>query len=79
MASSSVNNTFMHQMQNMMAWIDSDARHLTKDEILDGIRIRVLVMAKKFIAYPHCHNFSLMPPAPGVVVSGPFNKTAASA
>jgi hypothetical protein len=61
MASSSVNNTFMHQMQNMMAWIDSDARHLTKDEILDGIRIRVLVMAKKFIAYPHCHNFSLMP------------------
>ena len=60
-SSSSVNNTFVHQMQNLMAWIDSDAMHLTKDEILDGVRIRVLVMARKFIAYPHCHNFSLMP------------------
>jgi hypothetical protein len=60
-SSSSVNNTFVHQMQNLMAWIDSDARHLSKEEILDGVRIRMLVMAKKFIAYPHCHNFSLMP------------------
>ncbi len=59
-SSSSVNNTFVHQMQSIMAWIDTDARHLTKEEILDSVRIRVVVMAKKFIAYPHCHNFSLM-------------------
>ena len=32
-----------------------------KDEILDGAKIRALVLAKKFIAYPHCQNFSLMP------------------
>jgi hypothetical protein len=59
-SSSSVNNTFVQQMQNLMAWIDSDAQHLTKEEIIDGVHIRVVVMAKKFIAYPHCHNFSLM-------------------
>ena len=60
-SSSSVSHTFVHQMQNLMEWIDSDARHLTKEEVLDGVRIRIVVMAKKFIAYPHCHNFSLMP------------------
>jgi len=59
-STSSVKNTFVQQMQNMMGWIDSDAGHLTKDEILDGIRVRLLVMVKKFIAFPHCHNFSLM-------------------
>jgi hypothetical protein len=47
-------------MRNLVEWIDSDATHLSKEEILDGVRVRVLVMAKKFIAYPHCHNFSLM-------------------
>jgi hypothetical protein len=59
-SSSSVNNTFVHQMQRLMEWIDSDAQHLSKDEILDGVRVRMLVMVKKFIAFPHCHNFSLM-------------------
>ena len=60
MASSSVNHTFVHQMRNLVDWIDSDAPHLSKEEILDGVRVRILIMAKKFIAYPHCHNFSLM-------------------
>jgi len=26
--------------------------------------VRVLVMAQKFVAFPHCHNFSLMAPRP---------------
>jgi hypothetical protein len=47
-------------MQNMIAWIDTDARHLSKDDVLDGIRVRLLLMIKKFISFPHCHNFSLM-------------------
>ena len=60
-ASCSANHTFIHQIQNFIEWIDTDASHLTKEQVLDGARIRILVMAKKFIAYPHCHNFSLMP------------------
>jgi hypothetical protein len=58
---SSSNHTFVHQIQNLIEWIDNDAKNLRKDEILDGVKIRALVMAKKFIAYPHCQNFSLMP------------------
>ena len=66
MASSSVNHTFVHQMRNLVDWIDSGAQHLSKEEILDGVRVRMLILAKKFIAYPHCHNFSLMQqPLPG--------------
>jgi hypothetical protein len=52
--------TFVHQIQNLINWIDTDARHLDKEELLDSIKIRILVLAKKFIAFPHCHNFSLM-------------------
>ncbi len=52
--------TFVHQIQNLIAWIDTDAQHLTKEELLDSIKIRILVLAKKFIAFPHCQNFSLM-------------------
>ena len=58
--SSSSSHTFVHQIQNLINWVDSDAHHLTKEEILDRIKIRVLVLAKKFIAFPHCQNFSLM-------------------
>ena len=58
---SSCSHTFVHQIQNLIDWVDNDAVHLRKEEVLDGIKIRVLVLAKKFIAYPHCHNFSLMP------------------
>jgi hypothetical protein len=61
MSSASINHTFVHQIQNLISWIDDDAVHLDKDAILDGVRVRVLVMAQKFMAFPHCHNFSLMP------------------
>ena len=57
----STSHTMVQQIQNLIDWIDSDAVHLDKATVLDGVRVRVLVLAKKFIAYPHCHNFSLMP------------------
>ena len=47
-------------MQNFIEWVDTEAQRLTKEQLLDGVRLRVLVMAKKFIAFPHCQNFSLM-------------------
>jgi hypothetical protein len=60
MASSSISSTFIHQIQNLIDWIDTEAPHLDKEAVLSSVRIRVLVMAKKFVAFPHCHNFSLM-------------------
>ncbi len=65
-ASSSCQQTFVHQIQNLIDWIDNDTHNLKKEEVLDGVKIRVLVMAKKFIAYPHCNNFSLMQQPHGV-------------
>ena len=58
---SSINHTFVQQIQNLVEWIDAEAVHMDKEAILDGVRVRVLVMAQKFVAFPHCHNFSLMP------------------
>lgn len=63
MSSSSINSTFVHQIQNLIEWIDTEAPHLEKKEaVLSGVRIRVLLLAQKFMAFPHCHNFSLMNP-----------------
>lgn len=59
-SSSSCQITFIHQIQSLIDWINNDAQSLKKEEILDSVKIRVLVMAKKFISYPHCNNFSLM-------------------
>ena len=53
---------FVDHLQNMIQWIDSEAQQLSKEDILDTVKARMLRMAKKFIAYPHCNNFSLMPP-----------------
>jgi hypothetical protein len=61
MASSDTSRGFVHQLQSLLEWIDSEAKLLPKEDILDSMKVRVLVLAKKFIAYPHCDNFSLMP------------------
>ena len=60
MSSANTATTFVHQIQNLITWIDTEAQHLTKEELLDSAKIRILVLAKKFIAFPHCQNFSLM-------------------
>lgn len=73
-SSSSSSHTFVHQIQNLINWVDSDAQHLTKEEILDSIKIRVLVLAKKFIAYPHCQNFSLMQSPQQAPLPSPLSK-----
>ena len=56
-----MSESFVDQLQIMINWIDTEAPELSKEDALDGMKARALVLAKKFIAYPHCHNFSLMP------------------
>ena len=53
---------FVSQLQSLIEWVDGEAKILPKEDILDSLKVRVLVLAKKFIAFPHCNNFSLMPP-----------------
>ena len=38
----SSSHTFVHQIQNLINWVETDAVHLTKEELLDSIKIRVL-------------------------------------
>ena len=56
-----MSNGFVDHLQGLMEWVDNDAQQLSKEDVLDCIKVKVLVLAKKFIAYPHCNNFSLMP------------------
>ena len=34
---SSCQQTFVHQIQNLIDWIDNDAQNLKKEEVLDGV------------------------------------------
>jgi len=53
--------SFVHELRDMIRWIDTEAQLLEKEDVLDGARVRALTILQKFVAYPHCNNFSLMP------------------
>lgn len=56
---------FAEQLQALMRWIDGDARALqSPDDLRDAFRDRVLALTHKFIAFPACENFRLMPLQP---------------
>lgn len=52
--------TFIHELRDLIRWIDDDAQYLESQDIRDGARTRALSILQKFVAYPHCNNFSLM-------------------
>ena len=58
---------FARKLQDIMLWIDNEAQLLSKADLLDGFRVRVLELTRDFVAYPHCENFSLMPPSSSAV------------
>ena len=58
---------FAKKLQALMMWVDNEARILSKDDLLDGFRTRILELTRDFVAYPHCENFSLMPPSSSAV------------
>jgi hypothetical protein len=53
--------TFLLDLRDLVRWLDQDARALGKEDVIDGARVRALTLIHKFLAYPHCSNFSLMP------------------
>ena len=53
--------TFLLDLRDLVRWLDRDAKSLSKEDVVDGVRVRVLTLIHKFLAYPHCSNFSLMP------------------
>ena len=53
--------TFIVKLTDTIKWIDEDAPRLSREDVLDGVRTRLIDITHKFVAYPHCANFSLMP------------------
>jgi len=56
--------TFIYELRDLIRWIDEDAQYLDQSDVLDGARTRAVSILQKFVAFPHCENFSLMPEAP---------------
>ena len=52
------------QLSEFVQWLDNDAKALGADDVRDGCRARVVVLAHQFAAFPHCANFSLVPEDP---------------
>lgn len=55
--------SFIHEIRDLIRWLDEDAQHLGHEDVVDGARVRAVAILQKFVAYPHCNNFSLMPEA----------------
>lgn len=53
--------SFLEDLKEMLQWLDRDAQLLESSDIIDGTRLRTLRILQRFVAYPHCQNFSLMP------------------
>ena len=53
--------TFITHLMSTIKWIDEEAPKLSREDVLDHVRVQLVDIAHKFVAYPHCANFSLMP------------------
>lgn len=53
--------SFLLDLRDLVRWLDRDAKSMSKEDVIDGVRVRILSLIHKFLAYPHCSNFSLMP------------------
>jgi hypothetical protein len=53
--------SFIEELQAAIRWTHEDAERLSREDLLDGARARFVALAQRFVAYPHCSNFSLMP------------------
>jgi len=53
--------SFIVYLQHTIQWLDEKAMHLSKEDMHDSMRVRMVDLAQRFVAYPHCENFALMP------------------
>lgn len=56
--------SFVVELRELIRWIDETGPTLSKEDVLDGVRVRAVSLMQRFIAFPHCENFSLMPEMP---------------
>ena len=56
--------SFVVELRELIRWIDETGPSLSKEDVLDGVRVRAVSLMQRFIVFPHCENFSLMPEMP---------------
>lgn len=61
MMTSSTPMTFIHKLMDTIRFIDEEAPSMSREDVLDHVRARLVDITHAFVAYPHCANFSLMP------------------
>ena len=52
--------SFVKSMQFLHTWANTEAQTMSKEEILDKLRVKVTELMIHFVSYPHISNFSLM-------------------
>jgi hypothetical protein len=52
---------FIEEIQLLHAWLDTEAQLLTREDIIDKVKVALISMVQRFLSYPHCSNFALMP------------------
>lgn len=52
--------SFIVYIQRTIEWLDERALQLSKEDMHDSMRVRMVELAQRFVAFPHCENFALM-------------------
>jgi len=53
--------SFIVYLQRTIDWLDEGALQLSREDMHDSMRVRMVELAQRFVAFPHCENFALMP------------------
>lgn len=56
-----MHQSFIIHIQKTIQWLDEEAHTLSREDLQDSVRARMVELAQRFVAYPHCENFALMP------------------
>jgi hypothetical protein len=52
---------FIQSIQQLLSWLNHDAALMTKEEVIDKVKVSLLDILKRFLSFPHTSNFAMMP------------------
>lgn len=52
--------TYIEELQQFYTWINENASHESKEQIIDTTKMKVMSLIQSLVAFPQCDNFSLL-------------------
>jgi hypothetical protein len=52
---------FIEEIQALNRWLDDEAQTMSREDIIDKVKVALISIVQRFLSYPHCSNFALMP------------------